>query len=74
MATNLFKQFSRLIPKAPLLIGTVSAQAGGEVLVELPDGRSIRARGSAANGTRVWVRDGLVEGPAPQLQVELIDI
>ena len=35
--------------------------------VELPDGSVISARGSANIGARVFVRDGLIEGEAPNL-------
>ena len=74
MSTNLFKQFRRLIPVAPLQVGAVLSVAEGEAVVELPGGTTLRARGAAVVGQRVWVRDGVIEGTAPNLPVEIIEI
>lgn len=65
--SNLYTQFKRLIPDAPLLVGTVTAYADGVATIELPDGGIITARGSADVSDSVFVRDGLIEGPAPAL-------
>ncbi|MBL8368541.1 MAG: hypothetical protein JNM54_11600 [Candidatus Accumulibacter sp.] len=46
----------------------------GVVTVELPGGGLFKARGSAAAGQQVFVRDGVVEALAPRLPIELIDI
>lgn len=70
--SNLYRKFKALIPDAPLLVGTVVATM--PLRVELPDGTQIPARGEATLGERVFVRDGAVEGPAPTLPVELIEI
>lgn len=69
MATNLFAQFRRLSPDAPLLIGTVTAVSGSEAIVSLPTGGTVRARGEATLGGKVWVRDGVIEGDAPDLPI-----
>lgn len=69
---NLFKQFLDLLPEAPLMIGTVSAVGDGAVTVDLPGGGQMVARGTASIGQRVFFRDGVVEGAAPELDyVEL---
>lgn len=70
--SNLYRKFRALIPDAPLLVGTVVATM--PLRVELPDGTQIPARGEATLSERVFVRDGAVEGPAPTLPVELIEI
>ena len=70
--SNLYRKFKALIPDAPLLVGTVVATT--PLRVELPDGTQIPARGEATLGDRVFVRDGAVEGPAPTLPVEIIEI
>ena len=70
--SNLYRKFLSLIPDAPLLVGTVVATA--PMRVALPDGTQIPARGEAALGDRVFVRDGAIEGSAPSLPVELIEI
>ena len=44
------------------------------VTVQLPGGGTVRARGSAAVGDRVFVRDGVLEAVAPNLPLEIIEI
>ena len=46
----------------------------GVVIVALPGGGLIRARGSAAIGQKVFVRDDVIEGGAPSLTLEIIEI
>ena len=46
----------------------------GVVTVELPGGGRVRARGHAAIGQSVFVRDGVVEAVAPNLPIELIEV
>lgn len=66
---NLFKQFLDLIPPRPLEVGTVqSIISNGIANIELPGGGVLQARGEAIPGQRVFVRDGLIEGPAPELE------
>lgn len=64
---NLFKQFLDLLPPRPLEVGTVHSIHNGIATVQLPGGGVLQARGEAAQGQRVFVRDGLIEGPAPEL-------
>lgn len=70
--SNLYKKFLALVPNPPLLVGTVIAVE--PVHVQLPDGAIIVARGDAQVGQRVFVRDGAIEGEAPTLPVEVIEI
>jgi len=74
VSNNLFTEFKRLIPDAPLLVGTITAVETGGVVIELPDGATIRARGAGAVSDTVFVRDGIIEGPAPTLTVVEIEI
>ena len=46
----------------------------GIALVVLPGGGLIRARGNAFVGQTVFVRDEVIEGIAPSLPLELIEI
>lgn len=71
---NPFKALKALLPDAPLLVGTVASISGGVAVVVLPDGGEVAARGAASIGARVFVRDGLIEGAAPILSVELIEV
>jgi hypothetical protein len=67
--SNLYTEFKRLLPDAPLLVGTISAISAGVASIMLPDGGVLSARGSGSIGDVVFVRDGLIEGAAPDLTV-----
>ncbi len=71
---NLFREFLNLIPEAPLQAGTVTAVNGGVATIELPGGGTLQARGEATVGQKVFVRDDVIEGPAPALADELIEV
>lgn len=74
MSSNLAILFRQLNPRPALLVGAVTAASDGLVTVELPDGGVIVARGAGTVGQNVFVRDGAVEGDAPSLPIELIEI
>lgn len=74
MSINPFKRLLALIPAPPLQAGDVVEIADGMATIELPGGGLIRARGDAAVSDRVFVRNGLIEGPAPDLPIEIIEI
>ena len=71
---NLYEQFRQLIPDPPLQAGTVVGVGAGVVTVALPGGGLIRARGNAVVGQKVFARDDAVEGIAPSLTLEIIEI
>ena len=74
---NLFRQFLDLIPDPALQVGTVTARSDELVVVTLPGGGTLQARGAdvtIALGQKVFVRNGVVEGLAPDLPVELIEV
>ena len=65
---NLWRQFQDLLPTSATLIGTVVAtHIDQTVSVQLLDGGLLRVAGTAADGTRVFIRDGRIEGEAPEL-------
>jgi hypothetical protein len=70
---NLWRQFQDLLPTNATLIGTVvTTHADHTVSVQLLDGGLLRVAGTAADGTRVFIRDGRIEGEAPELpQVDI---
>jgi hypothetical protein len=74
MSLNPYVIFRRLIPAYPLQSGVVVSEDDGIFTIELPGGGRLQARGSAAIGDSVFVRDGLIEGPAPDLPDELIEV
>ena len=53
---------------------TVIDVGSGVVTVALPGGGRIKARGAAALGQKVFVRDDAIEGTAPNLTLEIIEI
>ena len=71
---NVYEQFKQLLFDPPLQVGTVSELGTGVVTVQLPGGGTVRARGSANLGARVYVRDGVLETVAPNLSLEIIEI
>lgn len=73
---NPYKLLKQLLPDAPLLIGTVDAHIGGDQsAITLMGGGQIVARGqSVAVGQKAFVRNGIVEGQAPNLDGVTIEI
>ena len=71
---NVYEQFRQLLPDPPLQVGAVIEVGTGVITVQLPGGGLVRARGSAAIGQKVFVRDGVLEAVAPNLPVEIIEI
>lgn len=72
--TNLWKRLKLLLPDPPLLVGTVDSVTAYGAVVILPDGSHVSARGDANVGGKVFVRDGLIEGQAPNLPTVLVEI
>ena len=74
MSFNPYKRLIGLLPQRPLQVGEVIAVSGGVCTIELPGGGTDKARGEATVGARVFFRDGLIEGAAPSLPIELIEV
>ncbi len=74
MSTNIYALFRDLIREPRLNIGVVSLVSGGECSVTLPGGGVVRARGAATVGQKVFVRNRVIEGTAPDLPVEIIEV
>ena len=67
---NLFKALVDALPSYPLKVGVVvSVEDGGlAAIVELPGGGQTRVRTAEATtvvGDRVYIRNGVIEGAAP---------
>lgn len=71
---NPYRQLLGVLPQRPLQVGDVLQMANGVAIVELPGGGRLTARGDAALGQRVFVRDGAIEGAAPSLPIEIIEV
>lgn len=73
--SNLLAQFRALLPRTPLLVGTVQAVSGAECRIETDDGSLYIARGEAQVNDRVYFRPGgAIEGAAPDLTATEIEI
>lgn len=72
--TNPYKLLKSILPDPPQLVGDVVAFGNGVATIALPDNSQVQARGEANIGDRVFVRDGLIEGPAPNLTVVFIEV
>lgn len=71
---NILKRLMRLVDGPALQVGEVLAVSGGTATLELPGGGRVQARGDAAVGDKVFFRGDVIEGPAPNLPVELIGL
>ena len=73
---NLFKEFLALIPDPALQVGAVQSVSANVATVVLPGGSLLKARGVSPDlvGRNVFVRDGVIEGLAPDLPTEIIEI
>ena len=73
---NLFNEFLALIPDPALQGGAVQSDSANVAIVVLPGGGLLKARGGSPElvGRNVFVRDGVIEGLAPDLPTEIIEI
>jgi hypothetical protein len=72
---NLFAELRDLLQPGPVQVGTVSSYTNGLATITLPGGGVIVAKASSATaGQQVFVQDGVVQGQAANLTLELIDI
>ena len=74
MFKNPYTLLRDLLPEPALQVGTVQSASSGVATIQLPGGGMAQARGDATAGARVFFRNGLIEGSAPNLPVEIIEI
>lgn len=77
MSTNLYRALRELLPEAPLQVATVAEvhTATRESTVTWPGGSTQRVRGTAVSvGQSAFVRSGVIEGRAPDLTLETIEV
>ncbi len=75
--TNLYRALRELIPDAPLQVAAVSSinYGTGNSTITWPGGQEQTVRGTGVSiGTRAFVRDGVIEGAAPNLTSETIEV
>ena len=71
---NHWSRFRQLLPGRPTRIAEVVATHGQTTTVELLTGHQIRVRGSASVGDHVYIRDGQIISPAPDLPGHQIQV
>lgn len=71
---NPYKTLLGLLPESPLQVGDVLSISNGVAMIEVPGGGQITARGEATVGQRVFFRDGVIEGQAPDLTYVEVEI
>lgn len=71
---NIYKQLRGLFPNPALQVGSVVTVLNGVATIELDDGNQVQARGEVTAGDRVFFRDGVIEGQAPDLPLEIVEI
>lgn len=77
MSTNLYRALRELLPEPALQVATVTAvfEATGDSTVTWPGGSQQRVRGvSVPPGGMAFVRNGVIEGAAPSLTLEVIEV
>lgn len=73
-AANHYRRLLDLLPDPPADVGEVTGITAGGVVLELLNGSTATARGVAQIGELVYVRDGVVQGPAPSLPMVEIEV
>ena len=73
---NLYQEFQNLIPQPALQVGTVETVTGNIAKVRLPGGDTLIVRGADSNliNQKVFVKNNVIEGLAPNLSTEIIEI
>ncbi len=74
MSRNLYREFVALLPQAVTLCGSVTTVRHGIAEITLPGGSLAWARGEAQIGDRVFVTDGKIDGPAPDLPLIELEV
>jgi hypothetical protein len=74
MSINPLRLLRDLLPEPPLQVGVVIAYNGGVATIECPGGGKAQARGTVNVGDRIFFRNDVIEGPAPDLPVWMINI
>ena len=73
-AVEHYRRLLSLIPDPPSDVGEVTAILADGCTVDLLNGSTANVRGVAAMGDLVYIRDGVIEGPAPVLPMVEIEV
>jgi len=64
---NVWALFKELLPRDPLLIGTLASTDGTTSVMTLIDGGVVSVRGTGTAGGKYYLRSGRIEGEAPAM-------
>jgi hypothetical protein len=64
---NVWALFKELLPRDPLLVGTLANTDGSTSIITLLDGGVITVRGTGTVGNKYYIRAGRIEGDAPTM-------
>lgn len=64
---NVWTAFNSLMPRDPLLVGTIASTDGNVSVITLLDGGVVSVRGTGTVGSKVYIRSGRIEGSAPTM-------
>ena len=71
---NIYKKLMEVFRPEALDVGTVIDAGDDGVLVRLLTGGTLRVRGAAGIGSHVYIRGGVIEGPAPDVEGVVIEV
>ncbi len=71
---NPYKRLLNLLPQRPRQVGEVTSITDGVATIVSLGGGISTAVGEATVGDKVFFRDGAIEGPAPDLPVDNIEV
>jgi hypothetical protein len=74
---SFWRRFIDILPKDPRYVATVlSYEGSGVYRLQLPGSAVVTGRGAAGYSvaSKVFLSGGVVQGPAPTLTVEVIDV
>lgn len=66
---NLYAEFRKILAPSQQQVGEVVAYEDGTATIQLPGGDRCRAKGQTQLGAKVFIQDGKIIGPAPDLPV-----
>ncbi len=64
---NSWLAFQSLLPKDPLLVGTLTSTDGTTSIIQLIDGGIVRVRGTGTVNNKYYIRSGQIQGDAPNM-------
>jgi hypothetical protein len=71
---NLYRQLLNLIPLGQVDVGEVTAVSSDGVFMLLQSGHTLRVRGTGTVGENYYIKNGVIEGQAPNLSGTDIEI